>query len=106
MTYDERVAEFKAGIADRERQAREALEASLGARRAELHSQVSDLEQRHGMLSMEVAELQHRERELAASLEELSSREASAVQSVARLSRLILEDAPDPARGAASASGS
>src|SRR6266581_2691023 len=101
-----RSAEFETGLADRERQAREALQASLGARRAELHSQVSELEKRHGTLSTEVEQLQQKERELAASLEELSSREASAVQSVARLSRRILEEAPNPNRGSASASGS
>src|SRR6266567_3931725 len=101
-----RSAEFETGLADRERQAREALQASLGARRAELHSQVSELEKRHGTLSTEIEQLQQKERELAASLEELSSREASAVQSVARLSRRILEEAPNPNRGSASASGS
>src|SRR5439155_850139 len=101
-----RSAELEAGLAERERQAREALQASLGARRAELHSQVSELEKRHGTLSTEIEQLQQKERELAASLEELSSREASAVQSVARLSRRILEEAPNPNRGSASASGS
>jgi DNA repair exonuclease SbcCD ATPase subunit len=101
-----RTAEFEAGLADRERQAREALDASLGARRAELRYDVAHLETRHATLSKEVEELQRKERDLAASLEELSSREASAVQTVARLSRRILEDAPTPSRGPASATGS
>src|SRR6266851_1832011 len=55
-----RSAEFETGLGDRERQAREALQASLGARRAELHSQVSELEKRHGTLSTEIEQLQQR----------------------------------------------
>ena len=101
-----RTAEFEAGLADRERQAREALDASLGARRAELRFDVARLETRQAALSKEVEELQRKERDLTASLEDLSSREASAVQTVARLSRRILEEAPTPSRGPASAAGS
>jgi hypothetical protein len=101
-----RTAEFEAALADREKQAREALDASLGARRAQLRSDVARLEERHHALSTEVDQLQQKERELVASLEELSSREATAVQSVAKLSRRILEEAPNPGRAVPSASGS
>src|SRR5262249_41316471 len=104
-----RTAEFEAGLADRERQAREALDASLGARRAQLRSAVTPPATRpapHPGHAKEAEELQHKERAPTASLEDLSSREASAVQTVARLSRRILEEAPTPRRGPASAAGS
>jgi hypothetical protein len=96
-----RTAEFEAALVDREKQAHDALDASLGARRSELRAEVSELQERQAALTKEIEALEHRERELAASLEELSSREASAVQSVARLSRRIIEETPGRGPGPA-----
>src|SRR5262249_19573276 len=101
-----RTGEFEADFAQRKKQTHAALDASLGARRAELRADVAKLDERHAVLSAEIEQMQRRERELIASLEDLSSREASAGQGVARLSGRILEEAPHAGRPPAAATGS
>src|SRR6266567_2020468 len=77
-----RSAEFEAELADRARQARQALEASLGTRRAELEAAVSRLEDRHVVLGNATEILERRERELTASVDGLSFKEASALDAI------------------------
>ena len=78
-----RSAEFEAELAERERQARGALEASLGTQRAELEAAVSRLEDRHVVLGNATEILERRERELTASVDGLSFKEASALDAMA-----------------------
>ncbi len=94
-----RAAELEARLAEREKEGHEALQVSLGAERAELDTAVSSLETRREALAKEIELLEQRERELSASVEDLSSREARSVEIVARLSRQLLEEAPNPGYG-------
>jgi uncharacterized protein (DUF3084 family) len=94
-----RAAELEARLAEREKEGHEALQVSLGAERAELDAAVSSLETRREALAKEIELLEQRERELSASVEDLSSREARSVEIVARLSRQLLEEAPNPGYG-------
>jgi len=76
------IAELEAGLADREREGLEALEATLGPKRAELESEVSGLEDRRSALFGQVELLGQRERELSGSIEALSAKEAGVLQSL------------------------
>ncbi len=75
-------AEFEAQLADRERQGREALEASLVQQRAALEAAVSRLEDRHVVLGNAIEIQERRERELSASVDGLSFKEASALEAL------------------------
>jgi chromosome segregation ATPase len=72
-----RSAELEAELSDRERQAHQALESSLGTKRKALESEVSNLEDRRVSLGTEIAGLEQRARELSASVEGLAAREAA-----------------------------
>jgi hypothetical protein len=76
------VAELEADLADRERQGREALESTLGGKRAELDAEVSGLEAQRTTLFRQVELLGQRERELSASVEALSAREAGVLETL------------------------
>jgi hypothetical protein len=77
-----RSAEFEAQLADRARQRRDALEASLGTKRAELEAAVAKLEDRHVVLGNATELLERRERELSTSVDGLSFKEASALDAI------------------------
>jgi chromosome segregation ATPase len=72
-----RSAELEAELAEREREAHEAVAASLGGKRTAVEFEMSGLENRRISLSREIERLEQRLRELSTSAEGLASREAS-----------------------------
>lgn len=79
-----RVAEVDRQIADREKQGLADLERALGGKRAELQTEVSELEDRRCLISMEIATLEKGWDAIKAELQTLSEQQNHATETVER----------------------
>jgi chromosome segregation ATPase len=79
-----RVAEVDRQIADREKQGLADLERALGGKRAELQTEVSELEDRRCLISMELATLEKGWDAIKAELQTLSEQQNHATETVER----------------------